>query len=359
MFNSFMHTETVQETISKIEPLCTVFGTCGGCAYQHLPYEEELKLKEKALREQLALAGDLPDALFDPITPSPEPYYYRNRLDLTLRRKRNGFIMGYTHPTKQFMIPVEACPIARKEISDFLPTLRDEAIRKFPDDYKIANLVVRTGADGRVVWGGIGRHSCVLKEENYFWTEIEGRKIFYSLDTFFQANLSILPALMRKIREFVSFDKNTVFFDLYSGVGLFGIFFAPEVKKVWMIETGAESVKLARFNAAYYGYQHLEIREAHVEKELPALLEAMSGPERKIAMIDPPRRGLSSEVAQSLAAQKQLEGLLYLSCSPESLARDLAIFQKAGWQIKKIAPFDFFPRTVHLETLVLLEPCQK
>lgn len=352
-----METQTVLETSSKVQPLCTVFGTCGGCAYQDLPYEEELDLKEKSLRRLLAPKWNLPDEQFDPLTASPEPYYYRNRLDLTIVRRKAGILMGYTHPTKRFMIPVEACPIARKEISDFLPALKKEAIAKLPEDYRIANLVVRTGADGRVAWGGIGRRSLVMKEEDYFWTEIEGRRIFYSLDTFFQSNLSILPALMRKIREFVRFDKNTVFFDLYSGVGLFGIFFAPEVKKVLMIESGVESVRAARFNAAYHQHDHVEIKEAHVETELPALLEAMAGGERKIAMIDPPRRGLSPEVARSLAAQKRLESLLYLSCSPESLARDLDIFIQAGWRIKKIAPFDFFPRTVHLETLVLLEPC--
>jgi len=339
---------------TSVKPLCPLFGTCGGCQYQDIPYEEELFRKEAILKTLLTTELNLPDDVFEPIAASPESYYYRNRLDLTLRRRNNGERqMGFMLQGTQRLQEVAACAIARKEINDFLVTLKEEAVRKLPEDYKVANLVVRVGDEGKVFWGGIGRRSLRMKEEDYFWTTVKGRKIFYALDTFFQANLSILEKIVSRIENLIEWKEDTVFLDLYSGVGLFGIALADRAKEVVMIESGCDSVKLAHYNVQYHKLNHVRILEGQVETHLPEALKELEG-KPCVALIDPPRAGLAGSAIETLGQAKDLHSLFYLSCSPESLARDLKHLAKVGWKVRKIMPVDFFPRTRHLETLVWL-----
>lgn len=261
--------------------------------------------------------------------------------------------MGFMLPGTQRLQEVTTCSIARKEINDFIPALKEEAVRKLPEDYKTANLVVRVGDEGKVFWGGIGRRSLRMKEEDYFWTVVKGRKIFYSLDTFFQANLSILEKIVARIEGLIEWQKDTVFLDLYSGVGLFGIALADRAKEVVMIEEVGDSVTLARFNVNFHKMDHVKISAGKVETHLPEVLKELAG-KPCVALIDPPRAGLFPSVIETLNQAAGLKTLFYLSCSPESLARDLKGLTAGPWQVRKIMPFDFFPRTRHLETLVWL-----
>ena len=337
-------------------PLCPVFGACGGCAYQDLTYSEELKKKSGELTKFMAAELGISSDRFDSIVASPEPYHYRHRLDITMKRtKSEGILFGFQHAGLRRMIEIEACPIARKEVSDFLPELRKIATEKLPFKYRTANLVVRTSDDGRVLWGGIGRRSLSLMPGDYFFTEIEGKRIYFSLDTFFQANLGILPLLMKKIESLVPFTKQTVFYDLYAGVGLFGIFFADKISQLVMIEDSPSSVELLRYNLRQHHIDHALVLQGKVEEELPRLASNF-GNQPHVAIIDPPRDGMKLPAAEALAQMKHLSNLLYLSCSPASLVRDLKVFLTAGWEVEKVVPFDFFPRTAHLETLVLLKP---
>lgn len=347
--------QEISESIEKAEPLCPVFGVCGGCSYQDISYAGELLIKGRKLRRLFADNFDLPEDVFQAIVPSPEAYHYRNRLDLTLCKLKGNILIGFQPASSKRLVLVDSCPIARKEISEFIPKLQKEASAKLPVDYRRANLVVRTGDDGRVLWGGIGRRSLVLKEEDYLWTEVSGKRIFYALDTFFQANLAILPRLIETIRPLAHFDKETFFWDFYSGVGLFGICFADQVKGAVMIEESADSARLAHFNVKYHGLKNIEIREGKVERELPRKIEKFRG-KRNVGFVDPPRKGLSAGALEVFAGQKKFESFFYLSCRPESLIRDLKAFWKRGWKIERVIPFDFFPRTSHLEVLVLLKP---
>ncbi len=332
-------------------PLCTVFGECGGCRYQDIPYSEELRLKEDHLKDLFKRTLNL-DGIVAPIVPSPDPYHYRHRLDLKLLRTREkGVLIGFSPENRDRVVQIEECPIAMRSVSNFIPELKKEAVAKLPAKYRMANLCVKTGDDGRVLWGGIGRRSLQSREEDFLWTEIHGKKVFYSLDTFFQANLSILPELITRIRSLVAWNKETTLFDCYGGVGLFGICLAEYVKKGVLIEECTSSIRVAKFNAQSHKLDNFFIHAAKVEDELPALLAAE--PDKKIVFIDPPRKGLSPQ-ARSMLTQAEAQTLFYLSCNPESLVRDLEEFLKADWQINNVIPFDFFPRTKHVETLVVL-----
>lgn len=342
------------EIVLKETPLCSLFGVCGGCCYQDIPYEEELALKGKELRALLMQALGLDEKIFEAVVPSPEPYFYRNRLDLTFRKQRGGeWKMGFMLENTHRLEEVTACPISRREINEFLPRLREEAIRTAPPDYRNANLVVRVGEEGKVFWGGMGRHSLRMKPEDYFFVTVRGRKIFYSLDTFFQANLSILERVVSALDEGISWTRDTVFLDLYSGVGLFGIALADKAPEVVMIEESGTSARIAEYNIRHHQLAHVKLVPGKVEDKLPEVLSERQG-RPCVALIDPPRSGLAGPAADILCKSGGLKVLWYLSCSPESLARDLGLLVAGGWQARKVFPFDFFPRTKHLETLVCL-----
>ena len=344
----------MKEMLQKISPRCPVFGECGGCQFLDIAYEEELLLKERMLRE-LFFKASIPTDIILPIQPSPKEYHYRCRLDMKFLKIKSGeMFMGFS-PARGFkVVEVEDCLIAMEPVASFLPQLKKQACEKIPVKYRNANLTVKTGDDGRVFWGGIGRRSLRMDPDDYLWTDIEGIRIFYSLDTFFQANLSILPQLMSVIRSIGILGQGKTFFDLYGGVGLFGLCFSKDVERVVLIEENIHSVGCARHNVVYNHIENMEIIEGRVEEKLPSVISGISH-EHSIAMIDPPRAGLSKEARAIL--NTCLPGhLFYLSCNPQTLIRDLTeLVNNAGWELVCAIPFDFFPRTRHLETLVLLK----
>ncbi|MBF0122593.1 MAG: class I SAM-dependent RNA methyltransferase [Candidatus Omnitrophica bacterium] len=335
-------------------PVCPVFGQCGGCQHQNISYEEELRLKGEALKGLLqAHVGEL---AFDflPIVPSPKIYHYRNRLDLRLKKTRDGVIrVGFSTGGRGPVLEIDHCPIAIEAISSFIPQLKQEAGSALPPKYKIANLTVRCGEGEVVRWGGIGRRSLRLDPEDYFVTHLCGLEIFFSLDTFFQANLSVLPKVMETLRHMPIWSKDATFFDLYGGVGLFGLCVHDKVRRVVNIEENVHAVKLARHNLEVNKLSHIELYEGKVEVFLPGILKKESF-EDNILMVDPPRAGLSPKSIDLLNGLSRVKHLIYLSCNPETLAADLKNLISGPWKIVSIQPFDFFPRTRHLETLVLL-----
>lgn len=344
----------VSDGLLKIPAVCPVFNDCGGCQYQDISYADELRFKESQLKSLFKDAIGSNEQLFRPIMPSPQEYGYRNRLDLKLvQTKSKEIFIGFSPRDRKRLIPIDSCPIARREISDAIPSVKEQAKLKVTVKHKQANIVVRTGDDGRVLWGGIGRRSLELQPQDYLWTKILGKKIYYSLDTFFQANLFILPEFIKRLRSLPIWDPSAVFYDLYGGVGLFGICVYDLVGKVVLIEEVASSLKAARHNVAYHAFDRFMIHDGKVEDVLPDMLENMNA-SSNIIMVDPPRAGLSDPTLTMLNSITNARHLLYLSCHPQSLLANCQVL-KEKWVIKEIHPLDFFPRTQHLETLVLFE----
>lgn len=339
----------------RLSQACPVFGVCGGCQYHDMDYPAELAMKESSLKEVLRAELPLEDRLFHPVASSPKILHYRNRLDLKLIHRRNGDVhVGFSPADRGPVIEIEACPIAMEAISSFIPRLRQEAAALIPKKYRMANLTVRCGEGEGVRWGGIGKRSLRLEARDYFHIDILGRRIYYSLDTFFQANLSILPSLIDFLRAQDIWSRDAVFFDLYGGVGFFGMCVNDLVSRVVNIEENVHAVRLARYNMSANTLGNVEALEGRVEDILPRLLaEASTG--ENIVMVDPPRAGLSKDAVSLLNGLERARYLVYLSCDPGNLAVNLKDLAAGGWDIVLVRPFDFFPRTRHLETLVILK----
>jgi len=353
LFNIFKIHSRADIQTDTASPVCPLFTQCGGCQYQDIPYTRELEIKQDRLRALFAEQGEVPADALQKIVPSPRRLHYRSRLDMKfLKTRKQGVCMGFSPLGRYRVVEVRACPLAMQPISDFLPMLKQAAIKILPPKYRNANLVVKTGDDGRVFWGGIGRRSLRMRPQDYLWTEINGRRVFYSLDTFFQANLSILPVLMDRIRGLGILNRETVFYDLYGGVGLFGLCLSDAVSKVVLVEENPHAVRLAEYNRAYHGLENFQIIIGRVEDVFPGLDLARQRP--TVGLIDPPRKGLGPDRDRLAQILKPLNFLLYLSCQPQALAEDWNTLRRAGWQTLKIIPFDFFPCTQHLETLLVM-----
>lgn len=344
----------IPENMKTENPRCEVFGVCGGCLFQDVSYADELQIKKKYLTALLSEAAGLDDSVFTDPVASPKPYNSRSRLDLTMKRFRDGEIaMGFQPPGSKRLLAIENCAIAEEAISNFIPELRTQASAKLPPKYRTANIVVKTDDDQKIKWGGIGKRSLRLPPEEYFSTDINGKRLYYSLDTFFQANLSILPVLIEKLESLID-RKSQIFLDLYGGVGLFAFPMSAYFEKVFLIEDNPASTKVAAHNIDQWGVSNVEIFSGRVEDLLREVLEKSASGD-VVAMVDPPRQGLSDSAREMLVGAKGLHQLFYLSCHPESLARDLKDFMAEGWIVEQVMPFDFFPKTRHIETLVLLK----
>jgi tRNA/tmRNA/rRNA uracil-C5-methylase (TrmA/RlmC/RlmD family) len=293
---------------------------------------------------------------FFPVVPSPKVYHYRNRLDLKLvnRKGGHGTHIGFSSKEPGPVLEVDSCPIAMEPLSDFIPQLRREAQAKIPRDYRMANLTVRCGQTGDTIrWGGIGQKSLRLDARDYFHIDILGRRIFYGLDTFFQANLSILPVIIDFLRAQPIWSKDANFFDLYGGVGLFGLCVNDLVGSVANIEENVHSARMAKYNVSANSLNNIQVHEGRVEDVLPGLLASSAGVDN-IVMVDPARAGLSTEALALLNTMPRVKHLIYLSCNPASLAENLKVLSVGGWAVDVVRGFDFFPRTRHVETLAIL-----
>ena len=353
----------------QVEPKCSYFGTCGGCAFQDLEYAAQLELKRNSVQEALSSFSCQSAFQVYPTTPSPKPYHYRHMISLTVKRRHGVLRMGFMGRDGHGFLPVETCPIADERISQFLPqALAKLEVLPPKRRFRTSQIVLRVGDDGDIITslrsdGGRKLECTVL-----------GKQFSYSVSSFFQNNYSILESFVQTIRSslrgglkadeaisdseiasltsFVRNDVGGTLFDLYSGVGLFGILLADSYEHVIGIEEGYEAVQYAQQNAERNQVENILFREGKVEALLPELSLAVRKPLHVI--VDPPRTGLKPEVVRSLL-KLPVDRLVYVSCSLDSLVRDLKLLLKR-FQIAAVQPIDLFPQTKHIETIVLLEP---
>ncbi len=343
------------EDYQKIESCCSVFQNCGGCTYLNLNYEDELNLKEQVLRDLFAHHQlNIP---IHQVTPSPRHQSYRNKLVPQIKKRINGDIhFGMAPFGKKQVVEISECPITLPIISDQIPKIHQELLQKDLTKIKRASLVLRSDGE-KFHCGWWGKGSLKRTPPEYFQYHWKDKVIYYSLDTFFQANFFILESLIQNLQTYLGIDDQTHFYDLYGGVGLFAYTLGANAKHVTLIELEGASTQLAKYNKEMNQADHVEIICKPMEQMIP-FPESPIPNGKQIAMIDPPRAGLSPTVIDYLSTCPFTK-LAYLSCNPETQVRDLKHFIQLGWTVDHITPYDFFPRSYHIESLAILSPPPK
>jgi tRNA/tmRNA/rRNA uracil-C5-methylase (TrmA/RlmC/RlmD family) len=316
----------VQPSPERVEPACRHFGQCGGCQYQHVDYATQLRLKHKQIADLFQRIGGFEQARVAPVIPCPRPYNYRNRIMIRSQwnKPEQKLNIGFVRWDCGLVEDIEECKIAE-------PVLNEEIRR------------VRAHPPPK---GGI---KVVLRVSPEDWD--------VPADSFFQNNLSLLPKLVETVRGFLRGSGARHLVDLYCGVGFFGIELADAVESFVGVEYDQRAIQSARRNAAARKISNGEFIASAVEAVLPELLKKFS-PEQTAVLLDPPRKGCWPQTLQLLREMNPAQ-VIYVSCHPATMARDLNILCGNGvFELARVQPLDMFPQTQHVECVADLRTTQ-
>jgi 23S rRNA (uracil1939-C5)-methyltransferase len=310
----------------RIRPPCAVAGRCGGCDWQHLAYPEQLRQKVALAEDALRRVGGLawPGLSIEP----GEPWGYRNRAQL--HRAPNGRL-GFLARGSHEVIPVAACPVADPALEALLAEPPAPAAE----------------APGRLMaWAHAGAATAGDPEIR---VEILGKTLRFDNRCFFQSNVGMLEKLIPHVLEGLPGPggRGLRALDLYCGVGLFGAFLADRYASVLAVEENPVSLGFARRNIPGTSHAFLEGRLEDL------VLQGRLGDVPDLVLVDPPRPGLDPAVREWLADARPRD-LVYVSCNPVTLARDLKGLVEAGFTLASLRLFDFYPQTAHVEAVAKL-----
>lgn len=387
-------------------PPCPHFGECGGCNYQTMPYKEQLRLKEEQVRRLLeeVIKGEY---VWEGILGSPQELAYRNKMEFSFGDEiKDGPLALGMHKKGSFydIITTDHCQIVNSDFNVILEaSLRLAEKYRMPFYHKMSHegylrhlLVRRAVKTGEILvhlvttsvfptdiiseeaflteWKEallrlkltgkikgilhlvndsladvvVSERTEQLFGEDFFIEDLLGLKFRISTFSFFQTNSLGAEVLYQKAREYIGETKDKVVFDLYSGTGTIAQLLAPVSKKVIGVEIVEEAVRAARENAKQNGLDNCEFIAGDVLKVLDEINEKPDD-----IVLDPPRDGIHPKALQKIIAYG-VEQMVYISCKPTSLARDLVVLQAAGYSVEKVCLVDMFPQTVNIETICLL-----
>lgn len=374
---------------SRVKPLCPIFSHCGGCALQHTVYQNQLGLKTVIVKGAMQRIGKI-DTEVKPIIGAVLPYHYRNRMRYHVANEQGKISLGFYAPKSKRFVAAPHCDLAAPPIAELamllpeilsdyaqgLHTLREIVIRcnsgqdslllTLVCDEPLENWVMLSSdlalAEPRLrsIWecsgpaklGVYGEEWRLLWGERFFEDEIAGIKLLLSPATFTQVNHAQTEVLYKLIADYAALDGSQTVLDLYCGAGTISIYLADKSAQVIGVENYPPAVENAERNAFLNNAANCRFICGEVEKELPKLAE--EGVKADVVILDPPRSGCDKAVIDTLLALKP-EKIVYVSCDPATLARDLRLLSEGGYEVKTIQPVDMFPQTGHVECCCLLE----
>lgn len=402
--------EVLERSPLECEPFCRHFKDCGGCTYQSLPYEAQLKLKEQQVKELLdqALTGQDSSYRFEGIKESPRPYGYRNKMEYSFGDEvKDGPLALGMHKRGSFydIVTVDGCRIAEPDFGKILKeTLAFFGERGIPFYHKmqhgghLRHLLIRKGTKtGEILadlvtttqrdcLGGLdeqelltswkdrliqlpleGKIKGILHTENdsladvvqndrtetlygqdFFYETLLGLTFRITPFSFFQTNSLGAEILYQTARSYIGDTRDQVIYDLYSGTGTIAQILAPVAKKVIGVEIVEEAVEAARENAVKNGLTNCEFIAGDVLKVLDTIRERPD-----FIVLDPPRDGIHPKALRKII-DYGVEQMVYISCKPTSLVRDLEMLTGCGYRVEKACCVDMFPWSANVETVCLL-----
>jgi tRNA/tmRNA/rRNA uracil-C5-methylase (TrmA/RlmC/RlmD family) len=309
--------KVLQPAPERVAPLCPYFGNCGGCQYQHMTYETQLRVKHKQVQDLFQRVGGLNEVVVSPVVPCPKPYGYRNRIMVRTQwdKFRQALNIGFIRYDNRLVVDIEQCPISEPGINEQLI-----GVRAHPPPKGGLKVVLRLQPDGWEV----------------------------PADSFFQNNFQLLPGLIAVARERIASSGARYLLDVYCGVGFFSLELADIVESYIGVELDHRAIRAAQNNAAARGRTNGEFIVGRAEELLPEILERFPAGQTAV-ILDPPRTGCPPE-SLALLRQMRLAQVLYISCHPATLARDVGILTTEGvYKLAGVTPLDMFPQTQHVE----------
>ncbi|YCA44009.1 23S rRNA (uracil(1939)-C(5))-methyltransferase RlmD [Bacillus sp. JZ8] len=390
--------ETTKESRFRTEPPCPVYKQCGGCQLQHLKYEAQLDYKTKQVKEVLARLGNIKDVTVHPTLGMEDPWNYRNKAQVPVGESEGGLVAGFYKQRSHDIIDIERCMIQQEQNDDVV-----QAVRKICSKYGIRayeetkhkgtlrHVMVRYGAttgeqmvvlvtrtkelpnknkvieelrarlpqlksivqnvNSKKTNVIMGDETTVLWGEEYIYDNIGDIKFAISARSFYQVNPKQTKVLYDKALEYADLQGEEEVIDAYCGIGTISLFLAQKAKKVYGVEIVPEAIEDAKRNAKLNGITNAEFEAGKAEEVIPAWYK--KGINADTLVVDPPRKGCDEALLNTIIDMKP-NRVVYVSCNPGTLARDLQVLEGGGYKTVEVQPVDMFPHTTHVECCALL-----
>lgn len=371
--------EVIEPASNRAAPPCPYYlAGCGGCQWQHLSYSGQLEAKRAVVDRELARSGV--GCPVDAVHGMEDPWHYRRTAAIAI-----GWEAGFRPRARRGILEIHDCLISHPSIGSLAAQLNDAlrahrlpnyhgkvwldctvvgaddaptlqvllqgieglTLESHPELPDVAGIIATLDGVGSVAFRHRNGEARPLVGDLMSTIEVAGRPMFLPAGAFFQTNLTMLPRVIDRMRAAVAGRTVRRAADIYGGVGTFALALAGQMEGMTLVELDAQAVEAAERTAAAWGATNVEFVSRHAERALPTLSDL------DLVIVDPPRSGLGAVVVEAIHACA-VPFVIYLSCSPASLARDLAALQNRGFALQSLEVFDFYPQTYHVESLAIL-----
>jgi len=333
----------LEPSAHRVTPRCAYFGRCGGCQLQHIDYGEQLRLKAGVVREQLRQIGRFEDPPLREMIGLTHPWEYRNHMRFTARRDGS---VGFMEQGAHRFLRIDDCPIAHPAVNEVLHDVQGRTMQTNQISVRVGEQTGDVLVQPRLKWRP-AKHGKTRSGQQWYTEQLAGMRYRISSAAFFQVNTRQAERLVELVVARVREVKPERVVDAYAGVGTFAAILAHYVPEVVTIEYSAAAGDDAELNLA--ALDNVERTVGTVEAILPAL-----EPYADVVIVDPPRIGLERSVVDTLI-ETPVQRLVYVSCDPSTLARDLRLLVDGGFTLTDVQPIDMFPHTQHIECIATLD----
>ena len=334
-------TEVLEPSPHRIEPPCPYYAACTGCQWQHIAYDRQLELKQDRVANALAEYPELSGIPVSPTIPSPQMFGYRNHARFTVRERG---MLGFINRITRRFVKVDDCALMHPWINEALRALQGSAA-------ETTQLSVRYGVNTGdwLIQPTMHNPDIPLPTgQTHYWERMNDSRLRIASPSFAQVNTPQAELLADLVRERLRLSGAELLVDAYAGVGTFAVLLADSARHVIAIEESSAAVADAAVNIE--GIDNLEFVCSRTEDYLDSLSEPPDA-----VILDPPRVGCHPATLEALIRRKPAR-TVYVSCDPDTLARDLALLVAGGFAITSVEPMDMFPQTYHTECVATLVP---
>lgn len=384
---------------NRVVPPCNVFYQCGGCQIQHMNYEAQLTMKRNYVENVFKRIGQINDVIVHPVLGMKDPWYYRNKIQIPVGEKDGSLITGFYRERSHDIIPdMDTCLIQNKHGNQVVQTIREIAndlkipaydekehsgvlrhiivrtayetndtmvilvtrTKKLPHETEFVNRLTNEFPEIKSIVQNINRFrtNVILGDEerimygdDFIIDQIGELKFKLSAKSFFQVNPQQTEVLYKKALEYAKIESDDIVIDAYCGIGSISLFLAQKAKKVYGVEIVPEAIQDAKNNAVLNGIDNIEFVVGKAEDVMSKWKN--SGMKPDVIVVDPPRKGCDEKLLHAMIAM-QPERIIYVSCNPATLARDLRILEDGGFKTIEAQPVDMFSQTHHVEVVTKL-----
>ena len=385
--------ELYEESEHRITPPCDIFFQCGGCQLQHMTYERQLQMKQKQVQDVMRKIAHMPDVPVHPTIGMENPWDYRNKVSIPVGKRDGKVITGFYQKRSHNIIDMESCPVQHPQNDKLIQAMADifDELGIEPYDVQthrgvIRHVVVRTGQHTNEMMVVLVTRTKDLPKKEKLIEKIKAidpdvKSIVHNINTkktnvimgpesktisgndtitdqigdltfeigahsFYQINPEQTEKLYGKALEYAQLSGSETVVDAYCGIGTISLFLAQHAKKVYGVEVVPQAVDNAKDNAKRNRLPNTEFYVGQAEKVMPWWYAQGLRPD--VIVVDPPRKGCDEDLLQAMVGMEP-ERIVYVSCNPSTLARDLKYLNEAGYEAKQIQPVDMFPQSSHIE----------